>query len=149
MKKIIFLVLIMVFVAGCNLISASDSFEQPQGKIIVDNKDYTMIIGNFKWKEDDFEARKISSTDINALANDFETLDAKEGEKLKIQIAQNPSSITVNQLNGDDSSESVGIKDNQIILPSEKGYYIYEITAKWNKGKIKGKINYIFDININ
>ena len=83
MKKIFFLVLMLVTVAGCNLISSSDSFEQPQGKVIVDNKDYTMTIGSFKWKEDDFEARKISSSDIKSLANEFETLDVKEGEKLK------------------------------------------------------------------
>lgn len=149
MKKIFFLVLMLVTVVGCNLISSSDSFEQPQGKVIVDNKDYTMTIGSFKWKEDDFEARKISSSDIKSLANEFETLDVKEGEKLKIQIEQNPSSITVNQKNEDGTSKSVGIQDNQIILPSEKGYYIYEITAKWNKGEIKGRLNYIFDVKIN
>lgn len=149
MKKALFLVLIMVTAAGCNLISSSDSFEQPQGRVVINSKDYTMMIGDFKWKEDDFEARKTSTSDINGLANDFETLNAKRGEKLSIQIDQSPSLITVNQLNEDDTREPVEIQDNQIILPSEKGYYIYEITAEWNKDKIKGKINYIFDININ
>ncbi len=144
MKRIIFLMLIVIIIAGCNGISSFNTYKQAQGKVIVDNQNSTMMIGDFEWKEDDFEAKKISNSDINDLADEFNTLEVEKGDKLKIEIEQNPSSIIVNQWNEDGTSEGAELIDNEITLPSEGGYYIYEVIAEWNEGKI----TYIFDINI-
>ncbi|MGE7624883.1 hypothetical protein ACQKMD_18100 [Viridibacillus sp. NPDC096237] len=145
MKKIFFLMLIVNIIAGCNGISSlNNTYNQAQGKVIVDNKSYTMMIGNYEWKEDDFEAKKISNSDINDLAGGFDTLEVKKGNKLKIEIEQNPSSIIVNQLNADGTSDAIELKDNEITLPSDGGTYIYEVIARWKEGKI----SYIFDVNI-
>ncbi len=124
---------------------SSKTFKQAQGKVNVDDKVYTMRIGDFEWKEDDFEAKKISSTDINELADQFKTLEVEEGDKLKIEIEQNPTSIIVNQWNENGTREDVEFESNEITIPSENGYYIYEVIAEWNEGKI----SYIFDIYIN
>lgn len=138
---------IVIIIAGCNGIfqpSSSTDYVQAQGKVIVGNQEYSMMIGEFEWKEKDFEARKISDSNLYDLAEDFHTLEAEKDDKLNIEIEQNPSSIIVNQWNEDGTSETVELKDNEITLPSEEGYYIYEVMASWNQGEI----TYIFDINI-
>ena len=59
MKKNILLMLIVINIAGCNGMpqpSTSTDYVQAQGKVIVEKKDYTMRIGDFEWKEGNFEA---------------------------------------------------------------------------------------------
>ncbi|QFF99000.1 hypothetical protein PB01_09235 [Psychrobacillus glaciei] len=147
MKKIIVLMFFVINIAGCNGIpmpSNSTNYVQAQGNVIVKDQNYPMIIGDFEWKENDFETRKISESNIYDLADEFNTLEVEKNEKLKIEIEQNPSSIIVNQWNEDGTIVTFERKGNEIILPSEVGYYIYEVLAEWNEGRI----TYIFDINI-
>lgn len=135
----------VIFVAGCN---GGPSSEQPLGKVIVDSRNYTMMIDEFQWIEDDFESRKISPSNKIDLAEKFETLDVKKGDKIKIKIDQKPSSIIINQENEDGTIDVVEINDYEITLPSEEGYYIYEIIAKWDNGKAKANATFVFDVNI-
>ncbi|MCM3636211.1 hypothetical protein M3152_00660 [Sporosarcina luteola] len=144
MKKILLSMLIVLTIVGCNGIPSSNTFNQAQGKVIVDNQEYTMVIGEFEWLESDSEFRKISSSDINDLAEEFDTLQAEKNNKLIVEIEQNPTSIIVNQWNEDDTSTAVELKDNEITLPLKKGYYIYEVIVEWNNGKA----TYFFDVNI-
>ncbi|KQL34398.1 hypothetical protein [Psychrobacillus sp. FJAT-21963] len=147
MKKNILLMLIVINIAGCNGMpqpSTSTDYVQAQGKVIVEKKDYTMRIGDFEWKEGNFEARKISETNIYDLADRFNTVEVEKGDKIKIEIEQNPSSIIVEQWNEDGTIVAVELIGNEITLPSKEGYYIYEVIVEWNEGKI----NYVFDINI-
>lgn len=139
--KVFYLMFIAILIAGC---SSYKTFEQPQGKVIVDKKGYTMMIGDYKWKEGNTESRKISSVDKYELAENFETLDFKKGETIKIEIDRSPFLIEVNQENEDGTTAAVDINDNEITLPTEEGYYIYEISAKWNEGKM----TFVFDVNI-
>ena len=143
MKKILLLIVVGI-IAGCNRFPSSNTFNQAQGKVIIDGQEYTLIIDDYEWLESDLEFRKISSSDINDLAEDFDTLQADRGDKLKVEIEQNPSSITLNQWNEDNTSKSIELKDNEITLPSKEGYYIYEVIVEWNKGKA----TYIFDATI-
>ena len=145
MKKIILLMLIVIFIAGCNGIpQPSTDYVQAQGKVIVGNQDYSMMIDEFVWKEKDFETRKLNDSNIYDLADEFNTLEVEKDDKLKIEVEQNPSSIIVNQWNEDGTSQTVELKENEITLPSKEGNYIYEVMAEWNEGKI----SYVFDINI-
>lgn len=48
------------------------------------------------------------------------------------------------KVNEDDTIERIEMKDNEIILPSEEGYYIYELNATWDKGRI----TFLFDVNV-
>ena len=137
----------VIIIAGCDgilLPSTSNAYVQAQGKVIVENQDYSMLIDEFEWKEKDFETKKLTDSNIYDLADEFKTLEVKNMDKLNIEIEQNPSSMIVIQLNEDGTSETVELKENEIILPVEKGYYIYEVKAEWNEGKI----SYLFDIII-
>ncbi|WP_438298011.1 hypothetical protein [Sporosarcina sp. FA15] len=144
MKKTMLLMLTVIIIAGCNGISSNNTYKQAEGKVIVGTHDYIMMIGEFEWLDTDVKFRKIGSSDINDLAVGFNTLQVEKGGKLKIEIEENPSSIILKQWNEDETSDVVELKDNEIILPSEEGYYIYEVIVEWNKGKA----TYVFDINI-
>lgn len=147
MKKIMLFVVIVICMSGCNRIplpSSSSVYVQPQGKVIVGNKDYRMVIGEFEWKEVDFEARKVSDSDVCELADQFPTIEVVEENKLTLDIEQGPSSIMVNQWDEDGTIVETELLDNEIILPEDAGYYIFELIAEWNEGEI----TYVFDVDI-
>lgn len=136
--------MVLIMLAGCSRLSSGNTFNQAQGKVTVDNKDFTMVIGDFEWKERNIEVRKVNSTDINELADEFKTLQVQKGDKIKIEIENNPFSLTLNQWDENNTSTVVELDDNKITLPSKEGYYIYEVIVEWNNGKA----TYVFDINI-
>ncbi|MEK9197053.1 MULTISPECIES: hypothetical protein [Bacillales] len=144
MKKILILILSVIYISGCNVLSSFDTFEPVEGKIVSDNKEYTMIIGDFEWVEEDFEANKKSNLDKKGLADEFDTLELEKGTKLKIEIDGSPLSLKINEESEDGSVKSIDIRESEITLPTNEGYYIYEVNAKWNEGNI----SYVFDVNI-
>ncbi|WP_374965259.1 hypothetical protein [Lysinibacillus sp. RS5] len=146
MKNLFYLMFIVMIIAGCNGIpsSHSDSFGNPVGRVIVDDEGYMMQIGDFELKDDDVTIRSLNSPDKYGLAEEFETLTVEKGDKIRIEIDQNPPSIIVNQENEDGTIDNIEIQNNEITLPTEKGYYIYEVIAKLNEGKS----TFVFDLNI-
>ncbi|WP_312752929.1 lipoprotein [Rummeliibacillus suwonensis] len=143
-KKIFLFILIAIMLAGCNGLLPTGTVSQPEGKVVVDNKNYTMMVGNFQWKEDNIEMNSKSSPDVNALADDFKTLEVKKGKTVKLEIEKDPSSIMVTKFKEDGTSDRVDIKNNKIIMPSEGGYYIYELQTTWDQGKE----TFVFDVNV-
>lgn len=71
MKKIYILILSVICISGCNVLPSFDTFEPIEGKIVSDNKEYTMVIGDFEWVEGDLEANKTSNLDKKGLADEF------------------------------------------------------------------------------
>ncbi|MBO2536798.1 hypothetical protein [Rummeliibacillus suwonensis] len=140
-KKIAIPILVAIVLTACNKHSIDS---QPEGKVIVDNKKYTLMASGYQWEGKNIEVNTKSSPDINELADKFKTLEVKQGDTLKLEIEKNPSSTTVTRLNEDGTSDNVKIKDNKIIMPSEAGYYIYELKTTWDKGKE----TFIFDVNV-
>lgn len=132
-----------IILTGCNVFS-SDIVKQPEGKVVIDNTSYTMMAGDYQWKEDNVEINTKSSSDIHDLADLFETLEVDKGDTLTFEIEKNPSSITVIRLNEDGTDELVEMKDYTITIPSEEGYYIYELKTIWTKGKE----TFVFDVQV-
>ncbi|MGA3599842.1 hypothetical protein [Lysinibacillus agricola] len=143
MKTIILSIVMAIILTGCNVFS-SDIVKQPEGKVVLDNTSYTMVAGDYQWKEDNVEINTKSSFDIHDLADLFETLEVDKGDTLTFEIEKNPSSITVIRLNEDGTDEIVEMKDYTINMPSEEGYYIYELKTIWNKGKE----TFVFDVQV-
>lgn len=144
MRQIMYLTLLII-IAGCSVFTPTQTYEQAQGKVTIDGKEYGMVIGDFEWVEESFEARKLDPTNIHDLAEQFETIDVEKGDKLLIDIEQNPSSVNVDQWNKEGKLQPVELNGNEIPIPTVSGQYIYEVTATWNEGRI----SYIFDISIN
>lgn len=144
MKKIILLLLIITILAGCTGIASNTTYKQAQGTVILDDQEYTMAVGEFEWREEDFQFRKISNAEIHEQTEEFDTLQGEQGGKLKIKIDQNPSSISIHQLSEDHSRAIVELKDNEMTLPRKAGYYIYEVNVVWDHGRA----TYLFDVSI-
>ena len=117
---------------------------QPEGKVVVDHKEYTLVQSDYSWKGDNIEINTKSSPDINELADMFKTLEVKKGDTVTLEIERNPSSITAIKLNEDGTSDNVEIKDNKMIMPSEDGYYIYKLKTRWDNGRE----TFVFDVNV-
>lgn len=143
MNKLIFSVLIVIILTGCNGFP-TDTLSQPEGKVIMNGEQYSMIQSNYQWKEDNVEISTKSSTDINELAELFETIEVEKDGTLKFEIDKNPTSITVAKQNEDGTTDIVEMKDNEITMPSESGYYIYQLITVWSKGKQ----TFVFDVNV-
>lgn len=147
MKKIVLLMFLIINLAGCSGIPTNANppiYKQPQGKITLGNQDYPMVIGKFEWIEGKSEMRTLGNPDIYELADTFDTLEGEKGNKLQIEIEQNPISLIIKQVNAEGTVNEIQIEDNEITLPTDEGYYIYEVIATWNEGEI----SYIFDIDI-
>ncbi|MCK1999579.1 hypothetical protein MPH47_20520 [Psychrobacillus psychrodurans] len=140
-KRIIFLILIVIMLNGCNV---APTFIRPEGKVTLDKSEYIMNIGELKWKEHDFETSKIRTSDNYELASEFSTLEGEKGEELTFEIDQNPTSIIINKWNTDLTSDSIEVRDNKITLPLEGGYYFYEVIVE----RPQGKAIYIFDVDV-
>ncbi len=143
LSKIVLSILITIILAGCNGF-LHRTISQPEGRVIIDGEQYTMVSGNYEWKEDNVEIRTKSSTDINELAELFETVEVDKGEILKFEIEKNPISNKVTKLNEDGTTENIEMNDNEILMPSESGYYIYQLETIWSQGKQ----TFIFDVDI-
>ncbi len=143
MKKIILSILIVTFLSGCNGFP-NGTFSQPEGKVIVNGEQYTMISSNFEWDEDDVKITEMRSRDLHALVDDFETLDVEKKDILNFEIEKNPSFITITKQNEDGTIDNVEMKDYKITMPSKEGYYIYELKVTWDKGKE----TFVFDVNV-
>ncbi|MFJ6207922.1 lipoprotein [Lysinibacillus sp. NPDC092081] len=143
MKKIILSILIVTLLSGCNGFP-NGTFSQPEGKVIVNGEQYTMISSNFEWDEDDVKITEMRSRDLNALADDFETLDVEKKDILNFEIEKNPSFITITKQNEDGTIDNVEMNDYKITMPSKEGYYIYELKVTWDKGKE----SFVFDVNV-
>lgn len=147
MKKLNSIILASLVLVGCNQTPAAVDVNVPhaEGKVYLDDSEYKMGLGEYEWKEKKVEQKRVNEVSVEEIAETFDTLDVMKDSTVKIEVEENPSTISVNQWNEDKSVESVEITNSEITLPSTAGYYIYEITAEWDD---KGRITYVFDVNV-
>ncbi|MGE7951288.1 hypothetical protein [Lysinibacillus xylanilyticus] len=145
MNKLILSILIVIILTGCNKFP-NDPLSQLEGKVIVNGEQYTMILSDYEQKEDkgEFSISSKHSSDINEIAELFDTLEVEKSTIFKFEIDKNPSSITVAKLNEDGTTDLVEMKDNEITMPSESGYYIYQLKTIWSGGKQ----TFVFDVSV-
>lgn len=143
MRKKILLMLVIVILTGCNGFF-NDTISQPEGKVIVDGEHYVMLSGDYEWNEDKINISTKSNLTIDQLAEQFKTLEVDKGDTLKFEIEKDPLSTKVTRLNEDGTSDITEMKENEIIVPSESGYYIYQLETVWPTGKI----TFVFDLNV-
>lgn len=147
MKKLSSIILASVVLVGCNQHHApiNSNIPDPEGKVVLDDTEYMMELGEYEWKQKNVEKRKLTPVSVEELAEIFDTLEVTKDSTIKIEIEESPPTISVNQWNEDKSVEDVKVTNNEITLPSTAGYFIYEIIAEWGK---KGRITYVFDVNV-
>ncbi|WP_431026720.1 hypothetical protein [Lysinibacillus sp. LZ02] len=143
MKKISSIILASLVLVGCNQAIVSN-VPHAEGKVILEDNEYRMELGEYEWDEEKVEAKRVDEVSVEEIAEKFDTLDVMKDSTVKIDVGENPSTISVNQWNVDKSVENVEVTNSEITLPSTAGYYIYEIIAEWDQGRI----TYVFDVNV-
>lgn len=145
MKKLIVMITFSLFVVGCSLQNVSKEEQTPViGKITVNETEYEMRVGNYKWKGEKMSIQQVGSTDTPIeIAKEFNDLILEKNSVIKIVIEDDPN-LTVYQYNEDGKSKEIALAENQITVPSNSGHYIYEVIGKWSDGEA----TFIFDVEI-
>lgn len=145
MKKILVMITLSLFVVGCGLQNVSKEEQIPViGKIIVDETEYEMRVGNYKWKGEKMSIEQVGSTDTPMeIAKGFNDLVIEKNSKIEILIEDDPN-LTVYQYSEDGKSKEITLTEKQITVPSNSGHYIYEVVGKWSDGEA----SFIFDVEI-
>ncbi|WP_316572077.1 hypothetical protein [Neobacillus sp. YIM B06451] len=144
MKKAIVMISLSLILAGCGWQRFSNLNQIPvSGKIIIDKTEYQMMGGKYEWDGGKTTIKTIDTVSPIEIAKDFKTLTVEKDKKIEIVIEDNPD-LAVYQWNEDGESKEVNLAGNYITVPSESGYFIYEVVGKWSDGQA----SYIFDVEI-
>ncbi|WP_285395750.1 hypothetical protein [Lysinibacillus sp. fls2-241-R2A-57] len=108
------------------------------GLIIINGTEYQMEKGGYKWERKKVLGTEVVQTDHaspNQMAEHMESISTIPNQKVYIKIEGNPD-IKVYLWNEKGLEKEIEQKANQIIVPSSKGKYIYEVLAEWTNGTI-------------
>ncbi|WP_342598203.1 hypothetical protein MHB48_11395 [Psychrobacillus sp. FSL H8-0483] len=116
------------------------------GLIYINETEYEMIVGNYKWERKQGLETQVVQTDAaspNQIAENVKAVIIEESPNIKIEIEGNPE-ISVYIWNENGREKEVKVDKNQLSVPTSKGQYIYEVLAKWSNGEV----SYTFVIEI-
>ncbi|QGQ98047.1 hypothetical protein EHS13_25710 [Paenibacillus psychroresistens] len=146
MKKLFFLVLV-VLIVGVYFIFKLFSSEPPSPTISVGDKIISSAQGSYCWRGL-LNAKcvdMVSPPEIIKMAG-LKPIVVSPEAQLKIKFRNQPKKNTmgVNRWISDEKVEEAHLNGNILTLPKEKGVYIYDIFAYWNKGSS----SYVFVVEI-
>lgn len=116
------------------------------GLFIINGTEYQMEEGNYRWERKKGLETEVVRTDHASpyqMAVHIEAISVSPNQIVDIKIEENPD-IKVYLWNEQGRGKEIEHDANQIIAPSSKGKYIYEVLAEW----INGTISYTFVVEI-
>ena len=111
------------------------------GFVTINQTRYNMQRGGFEWRK----GNQVQQTDAASplqIAEKFKAIDAVENSRMSIDVEQDP---TLYVYRWDAETESRKREGYPIIVPAEKGRYIYEAIALW----ANGEVSFTFVIEVN
>lgn len=111
------------------------------GFVTINQTRYNMQRGGFEWRK----GNQVQQTDAASplqIAEKFKAIDAEPNSRMVIEIEQKPN-LSVYRWNAE--TESREREGQPIIVPAEKGRYIYEAIALW----VNGEVTFTFVIEVN
>jgi hypothetical protein len=145
LSRLILLFLTSIILMGCNQIAMNEASSMYlDGKIIVDNEEYNLILGYYAYKDDEVEINKLDPFSPMETADQFDTLAVARNSKIEIILEDKTANITLRQWNENGEVEEVLLDENVFIVPAEEGYYAYEVVGKWRNGET----TLVFDIDV-
>lgn len=136
MKKLILAILVLVAVVfGVTIIVNSNN--PPRPTITIENNELKVVQGSYCW-EGIMSAEcmdKISPAELIG-SNNIKPVVVSPGAELTIDYEQKPKENTLYVsiwLNNEQTKE-VQLHNNKLFVPTEKGIYIYGVSASWEKG---------------
>lgn len=145
MNRFILLFLTSIILIGCNQIAKNEASSMYlDGKVIVDNEEYSLILGYYAYKDDVVEINKLDPFTPMEAAIQFDTLAVAKNSKIEIRLEDKTANITLRQWNENGEVEEVLLDENVLTVPAEEGYYVYEVVGKWRNGET----TLVFDIDV-
>lgn len=145
MRRFFLLLLASVVLMGCTQNAVDEaSSRYLEGIIIFDDKHYNLIHGYYNYKDEEVEINKLDPFSPMEAADQFDTLAVAKESKIEILLEDKASQITVHQWNENGLIEEVKLNENILMVPTEEGYYIYEVVGKWKNGET----TLVFDIDV-
>ncbi|WP_391122354.1 hypothetical protein [Psychrobacillus sp. L3] len=108
------------------------------GSINVNDKEYEMVVGNYRWERKQGIDTQVVETDAASpyqIAEYFNAIMVEPNTNINIEIEENPR-VSLFLWNGNGREKEVKLKNNQLLAPTSKGQYIYEVLAKWSNGEV-------------
>ena len=102
------------------------------GYVTINQSRFKMERGGYEWRK----GNQVQQTDAASplqIAEKFKAIDAEPDSRMTIEIQQKPN---LSVYRWDAGTESREREEDPIIVPAEKGRYIYEVTALWANGKV-------------
>ncbi|MEH6943241.1 hypothetical protein [Bacillus sp. JJ722] len=116
------------------------------GLIIINGMEYQMEEGDYQWERKKGLGTEVVQTDHASpyqMVDHIESINVNSNQKVDIKFEKNPD-IKVYLWNEKGRGKEIEHDANQIIIPSSKGKYIYEVLAEWTNGTI----SYTFVVEI-
>ena len=116
------------------------------GQIIINNVEYKIQYGAFKWERKKGLNTEIVQTDHaspNQMAAHIEPISVSANQEIYIKIEDDPD-LNVYLWNENAMEKEIKLETDHIIVPSSKGKYIFEVLAKW----ANGTVSYTFVVEV-
>ncbi|MFS0688828.1 hypothetical protein AB1K89_06260 [Sporosarcina sp. 179-K 8C2 HS] len=145
MKKILIsLLAVVVVVAGVYFVF---NLKPPKPNITIENNTVEVAQGSYCWGGliNKQCVDMISPPDI-INHHELKPVAVSPGAKLNIEFKRRPLENTLDASIwfSNDEVENVPLNDNVLLVPKEKGVYIYSVSARWEKGSS----SYVFVIEV-
>ncbi|MCM3126107.1 MULTISPECIES: hypothetical protein [unclassified Mesobacillus] len=136
-KSLITLVTLFVLVIGIYFAIGLLNSYPPSPNITVDDKKLEVARGSYCW-EGLFNAACVDTISPPMLIKHHEIIPVivSPESELKIEFKKEPEENTlgVTRLLSNNEVEDVSVNNNVLVAPKEKGVYIYDVHARWDKG---------------
>ncbi|WP_223702115.1 hypothetical protein [Sutcliffiella deserti] len=137
----ILLSILVLVITGCSGDKVNMDEEFPPsmpGFIMVDDTEYEMAQGNYRWEKKEGFSTHVARTDAaspNQIAENVEAIKIPPNTKLTIIVEEKPA-LTLYQWNEDGGKKAMTLTDHSFSVPTEEGRYIYEVLAEWKNGEV-------------
>ena len=137
-KKLLAVIILASILAACMFISCSGQGEPPEGMISINGEEKKLAKGSYQWTTRYMLSSQTVGTDAASPNQMAEYIKAIQIEKQTIAavVFKDGSKPVLHAYiwKQNERSAELATKDNQLVLPTEKGKHVIEITAKWPKG---------------
>lgn len=146
-KSLITLIVLVLLGVGIYFIFGLINTNLPEPTITVEGKKVEVAQGSYCWNG------LINSGCVDMISppgiiehQGLKSVVVSPASELKIEFEKEPSANTlgVNRWLNDNEVEDVSLNNNVLIAPKEKGVYIYDVNASWEKGNS----SYVFVIEV-
>ena len=145
MRKVIFILLgLFLFVfTGCSNTpeEISEEIDIPTLKVTYNQESISVEKGGFQWTTKT-QSITTDAASPDQIAEKMEGNEVPSQGELKLSFSRKPNKVTVVDWSVE-KDNSYTFDDNTIIVPKEKGTYIYEIIGYWDEGHVSYTIKVI------